>query len=168
MVIAAYADSAADFAKLFGLLLLTGIGVPSVYIVQGVLRGSITDLHLKMRTQRFIPLALAVASSLVLTLIYAWLGVPHELVVMAATMTITLAVFAVITLYWKISFHVAVFTAGVFAMGELLSWEWLWCLLFLPVIIWARIKRRRHDIWQTSAAAVIAAAVVLGTMQIQL
>lgn len=168
VVIVAYADSATDFAKLFGLLLLTTIGVPSLYIVQGVLRGKITDLHLKMRTQRFIPLVLAVVSSILLTILYGWLDAPQELVAMAATMAVTLALFTVITLYWKISFHVAVFTAGVCVMGELLSWDWLWGLVLLPAIIWARLKRRRHDIWQTSAAALVAAIAVLGTMEILL
>lgn len=164
IVITVYADSFADFARLFGLLLLTAIGVPSLYILYGVWKGSITDLHIKVRAQRFIPLTLAVVSSLFLTVLYLWLGAPHELVVMAAIMTAVGAIFTVITLYWKISFHVAVFTAGAFVMGGLVSWEWLWFLVFLPAIIWARLKRRRHDIWQALAAIAVAASTVLGMM----
>lgn len=164
VVITEYASSATDFAKLFGLLLLTAVGVPSLYILHGVWKGSITDVHLKVRAQRFIPLSLAIASSLLLAFLYQWLDAPRELVVTAIIMTSVGVVFTAITLFWKISFHVAIFTAGVLILGGLVGWEWLWGFVFLPAIIWARLKRRRHDIWQALAAIAVAASTVFGMM----
>jgi hypothetical protein len=70
-------------------------------------------------------------------------------------------VFLAITYFWKISFHAAVYAGGVMMVAGLLGWKWLALEMFLPLIIWARLKRHRHSVWQAIGAVAIITASVL-------
>lgn len=161
IVIGVYSVSMGLFLQWFGLYILAAIVPPVLYVVYGVRSGSITDVHIKVRTQRFVPFVLATVSSALLALLYVWFDAPRELVIMALIMSVAALFFTVITLFWKISLHAGVFAAGAVIMGGLLGWGWLWSLALLPAVIWARVKRRRHTLGQALAGVGLAAAVVL-------
>ncbi len=66
----------------------------------------------------------------------------------------------VVTFFWKISVHLAAFTLGVLMLNILFGWQWWWLFLLVPVLMWARIVRKKHTLMQTVAGTVLTLVVV--------
>lgn len=60
-----------------------------------------------------------------------------------------------ITLYWKISVHLANYTAVAFIAIVLFGWQWWPLLIVIPVLAWARVRRKKHTWLQTIAGTVL-------------
>jgi hypothetical protein len=139
------------------------VGVPLAYILGGVRRGSITDVHVAVREQRLGPFLAAIIGALLATLGLLLAGAPAPLVLMAAAVAANGVLFAWISRYWKISIHPSVLAGCVVGLGMLVSPEWLWLNLALPLVMWARVRRQRHN-WAQGLAAVALAALTTGVM----
>lgn len=134
------------------LLILTGI--PLAYILIGIRRGWVSDMELSKREQR--PRFILVSfSSDLLGLLILWLGgAPHQIWVLALIYAMLGLTMFTISNYWKISLHMvgvsgfSVLLIAIFGPG---AW---WTLLSLPLVAWARLQRRKHDISQLVAGAV--------------
>ncbi len=144
------------------LLILTGI--PLAYILIGIKRGWVSDLELSNREQR--PRFILVSfSSDLLGLLILWVGgAPHQIWVLALIYASLGLTMFTISNYWKISLHmvsVSGFSVLLIAIFGPSAW---WTLLSLPLVAWARLQRRKHDVWQLLAGAVggaVITAVVL-------
>lgn len=156
--------SAVGFLGWYVLFILLAIGVPLAYVVWGVKTGRITDLHVMIREQRLAPLLLATAGAAALSVIYQLLGAPHELFVMALILTVNGLIFTPVSHSWKISIHASSYAGSVLIVAGLVSWAWLLLWLLLPAVIWARIKRDRHSLWQGLAAVMVASVSVLAML----
>jgi hypothetical protein len=67
-----------------------------------------------------------------------------------------------ITTYWKISMHVSVLSATVLAALLLIPDVQRWQLLLLiPALMWARVTRGRHSIWQGIGGCAVASIITL-------
>lgn len=58
---------------------------------------------------------------------------------------------AVITEFWKISFHASINTIGAMVMSYLLSNQLIWLYLTIPIVFWSRLILKRHTLWQLLA-----------------
>ena len=132
------------------------IALPFTWILTGVRRGKFTDMHVMLREQRSEPFVVATVGAIVLSGIYSAMGAPHAIFVMAVNLAINGLLFGVLTQYWKASMHAASFAAGVLIASLLIDVRLLALAALLPLIIWARITRKRHDLSQTVGAVVIA------------
>ena len=66
-------------------------------------------------------------------------------------------IFGAITQVWKISFHTGVFTGCVTVLVLILhDARFAWLFLLVPLIAWARVRRKRHTLVQTVVGALIA------------
>lgn len=152
------------------LTLLIVTGIPLAYLLVGRKRGWVSDIELSRREERprFILVSL---SSDVLALAVLWLGRgPHLMILIILTYFCLAVVMFSISSFWKISMHMAgvggFSTALVFVFG----WPALLAFLSLPLVAWARLHRRKHNIPQliSGALAGIAVAILvfgwLGTM----
>ncbi len=54
-----------------------------------------------------------------------------------------------VTFVWKVSIHLAAFAAVVFLLNVLFGWHWWPLFLLMPVLMWARIVRKKHTFMQT-------------------
>lgn len=104
----------------------------------------LTDMHVRLRSQRLVPFAAAlVSASAGMALLYV-LRAPAQLVALAAVYVANGVILALISLHWKISVHAAVYTAGVMSLWALGYVPALWALALLPLVLWARVRRHRH------------------------
>ncbi|MGW5901453.1 hypothetical protein ACWFQ6_06725 [Streptomyces althioticus] len=139
-------------------------GLPIAYIVAGVRRGRWTDKHLKVRSQRWIPLFVTLGSVLVGTGLLLALDAPREVVALVAGLVLTMAVM----IWWKVSVHTAV-ASGV-AVVITVAYGWWAALLFLGVaaVGWSRVSLRDHTTAQVIAGTILggtAAAVVFAGLR---
>ncbi|WP_396027505.1 phosphoesterase PA-phosphatase [Actinoplanes sp. TBRC 11911] len=134
-------------------------GIPMAYVVRGVRRGRLGDHHIPDRKLRRGPLLFGAASSLVGTALLAVLGAPRELVALLAAGLTGLFVFAVVTLFWKMSFHTGV-AAGTVAVLIAVYGPWAWLAApLVPLIGWSRLRLSAHTAPQVIAGALVGAAV---------
>ncbi len=153
---AATALEAAQWAALA--ILFTSV-LPFAFILFGVRRQRLSDHHVGVREQRPLPLLVALASVLVGLVLLARSGAPADVVALVGAGLAGLVVAIVITLFWKISIHVAVAAGTVVVL----------CLLFGPALLvlaplialsaWARVELRDHTPAQVAAGAAVGAAV---------
>ena len=143
------------------LMLVIVTGIPLTYLLIGRKRGWVSDLELSRREERprFILVSL---SSDVLALVVLWLGNgPHLLRLIILTYFCLAIVMFSISSFWKISMHMAgvggFSTALVFVFGV----PALWAFLSLPLVAWARLHRRKHDIPQLIAGALAGALITI-------
>lgn len=139
-------------------------GIPFIYIALGTRTGRITDIHVMRREQRSGPFILSLVSSSAGSAILYCVGAPLPLVVLGVAIVANGIVFALITMRWKISMHLSVFTASVMAAAVLIDGRSLWLLALLPAVVWARARRTRHSVSQGIAAVLVSAAVTLGVL----
>ncbi|MGB9641050.1 MAG: hypothetical protein ACPL4H_09075 [Anaerolineales bacterium] len=141
------------------LLYLVVTGIPLTYLLIGKKLGWVSDLELTRREERprFILVSL---SSDILALILLWIGNgPHLLWLIILTYFCLAMVMFSISSFWKISMHMAgvggFSTALVFVFGAAAAWAFL----SLPLVAWARLRRRKHTPAQLIAGAMVGCAV---------
>ncbi|HUD20597.1 MAG TPA: hypothetical protein VMQ44_00840 [Candidatus Saccharimonadales bacterium] len=145
------------------LFLILTVATPVVYVLVSYKRGKISDIHVAVKEQREKPFIVSTLGAAVLFITYYYF-VP-QLAHLAEALVLSGVVFALVTKYWKVSVHAAAFTGGVMIVSFV--WgnpNWLWPLLLLPVIIWARVVRERHNVAQSIAAAVLVGLCVFLTV----
>ncbi|MET8330001.1 phosphatase PAP2 family protein [Streptomyces sp. NPDC005181] len=143
-------------------------GIPFAIILFGVKRGSWTDKHVKVRSQRAVPLTATMISVLVGILIQVVFDAPRELFALVIAMLVGLAATMVVTVWWKVSVHTAV-AGGVATILTLAFGPPLAALaLIVAAIGWSRVQLRDHTVAQTIVGALlggVAAAVTFGLLR---
>jgi hypothetical protein len=121
--------------------------------------GGVTDLHVALRRQRSAPFLAAIASvACGMVVLYA-LHAPRPLLALGVVFLANALPLTLLSLRWKMSAHTAVYTAGVFAVALLGHPEALWALALVPVILWARVYRKRHTLGQGLVPVVMTAVL---------
>ncbi|MFC5074128.1 phosphatase PAP2 family protein [Kitasatospora cinereorecta] len=143
-------------------------GIPFAIILFGVKRGSWTDKHVKVRSQRAVPLTATMVSVLVGILIQVVFDAPRELFALVIAMLVGLAATMAVTVWWKVSVHTAV-AGGVATILTLTFGPPLAALaLVVAAIGWSRVQLRDHTVAQTIVGALlggVAAAVTFGLLR---
>ena len=111
-------------------------------------QGTISDIYIKSRSERFWPNLSLVLGSLLGWLFMTYTEAPTFLVLFAVVVLIQAITSFFITIYWKISMHCAgaatLMTVALFVMGTPVP------LILLPFLIaWSRIYLNRHTPAQT-------------------
>jgi hypothetical protein len=139
--------------------------LPALYVVAGVVRGKITDVHVMERGQRTGPFLVAILGGFIAAYILFYLHAPKSVWGLSLLTSVNGLVISIITAFTKISVHVSVLAAtvlgAVFFHPELNPW---WLLWLIPVLIWSRQKRGRHSVWQGISGAVVASIVTAATL----
>lgn len=142
-----------------GIAVLTGAVLPFLIVYALWRKHRLTDIHVRLRGQRTVPfMAALVSGSAGMALLYA-VQAPVELVALAAVYLANGLILTLISLRWKISVHAAVFTAGVMSLWALGYMPALWALALLPLVMWARVRRRRHTWLQGLVPVALSLAV---------
>ncbi|TPN20602.1 phosphatase PAP2 family protein [Mesorhizobium sp. B2-3-3] len=143
-------------------------GIPFAIILFGVKRGSWTDKHVKVRSQRAVPLTATMVSVLVGILIQVVFDAPREIFALVIAMLVGLAATMAVTVWWKVSVHTAV-AGGVATILTLAFGPPLAALaLVVAAIGWSRVQLRDHTVAQTIVGALlggVAAAVTFGLLR---
>ena len=153
-----------------GIVVLFVTVLPALSIAVMVRFSKVSDLHLRNREDRFLPLCCTLISMIVGTLLLHRLGAAREIVWAGVAYITNSLIFSAITPLWKISFHSSVATGCVTVLVMLVNPLFGWLFLLVPLISWARVYRKRHTLLQTVVGALLAVgntAIVLYIVQLQ-
>ena len=156
------ADSTQQAMTWAGLYILLVCIAPIIYIAWMVKRGSITDIHMKVRQQRLRPFIVSMLTTGIAWFILRLMGAPGMMPTLALFSLIQLAVMALITLAWQISIHAISISGATVALAVIFGS--IPALLSAPTILIvgaARIKLKRHTPAQVIAGTVVGMIVPL-------
>lgn len=158
----AFRDAKSDgqaltWALVYGVLVCL---LPLLFVAWMVKRGTISDLHMEVRTQRLRPFAVSIICTTIAWWTLRFMGAPSIIPQFALFSLAQIAVMAAITLVWQISMHAMSITSAVVA--ALTFFGLIPALILLPLIILvgvARLKLKRHTVAQVIAGVVVGALV---------
>lgn len=136
--------------------------LPMLYVVWMVQRGSITDLHMRVRHERLRPFVVSLTCTLLAWWALVTMDAPPIVPLFALFSLVQIAVMAGITLVWQISMHAMSISGAVVAAGAFFGM--LPALAVLPLVVLvgtARLRLRRHTVAQVVAGAAVGALVPL-------
>ena len=134
--------------------LLAG-GVPYGFVIHAVLRRGLSDIHIRTRQDRYIPILVALLAMGLCVLILILGSAPRVLVALLAALLSTIVVGGVITLRWQISGHAAA-AAGSVGICALCFGPRVLALSPVVVLICAaRLTLRDHTLWQLAAGTAL-------------
>lgn len=134
--------------------------LPIIYIALMVKRGSITDIHMRVRQQRIRPFMVSIVCTAIAWLVLRTMGAPSVVPLFAMLSLIQLAVMAAITLVWQISIHAVSITGVTIATAVLFGL--VPALFTVPLIVLvgaARLKLQRHTLAQVVVGTLVGATV---------
>lgn len=153
---AKFSTSNADFLKFLGITVFFSTVVPFLNAYIAVKLKLITDIHVADLKQRKEPFIVGLISMAMGTGTLYLVKAPVEFVHLGIVMTFTGMIFFFISLYWKISMHLASMTGMITALAILVDVRYGLALFLLPALIWARIHRKRHSFYQGLAGILLA------------
>lgn len=157
LVIARYSENMSDFWLYTGIAFLFSTVIPFGNVYIAVKRKKITDIHVAVREERVEPFIVCLLSILAGTYLLYRMGAPREIVVLGIVMGLNGAIFFLITLFWKISMHSSILAAVLVSLMILVDPDYAVGFVMFPILIWARMRRQRHNIYQGMAATILAA-----------
>ncbi|MEU4618866.1 phosphoesterase PA-phosphatase [Actinoplanes sp. NPDC023801] len=137
--------------------------IPLGYVLHGVRKGHLTNHHIPERAARRIPLLFGTASLVAGLLLLLALGAPREVLALLTTGGVGLAIFALVTHWWKMSIHAGVASGTVAALTVIYG---AIALAGVPLVLlgcWARVRLTAHTPAQVVVGALVG-AVIAGTV----
>jgi membrane-associated phospholipid phosphatase len=133
--------------------------VPYGMILLGVRRGTLSDRHIGVRSQRTRPLTLGLLSVLAGLTLLLVLGAPRELVALVVASFAGGAVGTAINHFWKMSVHASVAAGSAVVLVLVFGPPLLAAWLVVAAVGWSRVRLRDHTTAQVLTGTVIGAAI---------
>jgi membrane-associated phospholipid phosphatase len=145
-------------ALLFFVLGILFVSVfPTLFVLFLAHRGRVSDPDLPKREERFFPYLVIVGMYGVLFILFFFFSAPSPLLAITLCYVVVTFAGAIISLFWKISLHLAGIAGPVTAISLLLHPLWgLLYLLLLP-LGWARIYLKKHTPSQAVLGSLLSA-----------
>ncbi len=137
------------------------VGIPTGYVLLLVRKGKVSDFHIPIRRQRIRPMILMVGMAL---LSFGLLLTLHPPTIFLGLVLIGLGqllLLFLITLKWKISGH-ALAASSFCSLCTVVVGASAWLtFLLVPVVVWSRLRLRRHTFMQTAAGTALGLSMIL-------
>lgn len=131
--------------------------LPILFILILFRLGRVSNLNLEVKEQRTLPLLFAIGAACIGLGIFYVIAAPREIIWAGLAYIANGIIFGAITQFWKISFHTGVYTGCVTVLVLILpDAGFAWLFLLVPLIAWARVRRKRHTLVQTVVGVLIA------------
>ncbi len=154
-----YADSLREFLPWILISLFFIAIIPASYIFWLVEKKRVSDIHLSNHKDRKIPFLISASSALMGVIILYFCGAATPILAVTLAYALNVTILFIITLFWKISIHSALFANLIFVCIVLFGDKY-WPLFFLWIpLAWARVHRRKHTPEQVLFGALIAICV---------
>lgn len=136
--------------------------LPVLYIAWMVRRGSISDIHMRLREERLRPFLVSMFCTGLAWGALRLMGAPSVVPLVAIVTLAQLMAMAAITLVWQISIHAMSITSAVVATGLLFGvGPALVVFPLVPLVGAARLKLNRHTPAQVVAGTLVGALVTV-------
>jgi hypothetical protein len=139
--------------------------LPFLFVFVLVRLGVVEGMHIVVREQRAGPLLFMLACGFCGTLVLYRIGAARALILLGVSYFMVGVVFTLITLFWKISFHSGVLATSIVSLALVVSVKLLFLILLVPLLVWARIYRKRHTLLQNVVAVSIAIGITVVIFQ---
>jgi len=136
------------YLYLFTLFVFFSI-VPGVMVFSLKRQGKITDYDISNRSQRAVPLAIAVVAYLIGYLILEYMNAPRIISGLLIFYAMNTLLLMLVTFKWKISVHLSSFTAPLAVLFIQFGAVALWPLFLTPLLMWSRVFLKAHTLMQT-------------------
>lgn len=154
LMVAIFAGTSVIWGSI-SVFLLVGIGLPTLYVFWLVKKKKVSDFHIPIRSQRIRPMVFMLVTTVVSLFLLIGLHTPRFVMILSLAAFGQLIIIFVITLKWKISGHAA-------AVSTFSALCWLFygslagfAFILIPIVIWARLRLKRHTPLQTLAGTVL-------------
>ncbi len=142
----------------WGLLAVLFVALmPISYVIREARRRKVTDHHVRLREQRPRLMVIGIAFVLVGLVLLVVLDAPQGLIALVGAMVGGLGSSILVTLFWKISIHVAVVSGAVTILILVFGPAMLLLAPLVALVAWARIDLQDHTPAQTIAGALLGA-----------
>jgi membrane-associated phospholipid phosphatase len=136
--------------------------LPALFIYWMVRRGSITDIHMKVRRERFLPFLVSMLCAALTWGIMQLIGASPAMPMMSAFTLAHLTVMALITLVWQISMHAMSISGAMVATGIVFGlFPALIIAPLIPLVGTARLQLERHTLAQVIAGTLVGALITI-------
>jgi hypothetical protein len=136
--------------------------LPSAYVGVMVLTGSITDLHMRVRAQRYRPFIFSIITTVIALFALRAAGAPPFMLVFTLITLVQIVVMLSITLYWQISMHMMSVTSAMLALGALYGLSGLLVSApMIPLVGAARYALKRHTLAQLIAGSLLGGGLTM-------
>lgn len=145
---------------LLPLLLFFSAILPVIFLTYGMRVGLIADWETTDRSQRH-GLNLVCLLGIALDLVLIFLFGNGLLIRLFLIFLVLMAFYTLITFFWKISGHLTANTAFFWVINFFFGWRFWWLVLLLPLVGWARIIRKKHDLGQVLGGILLSTVIIL-------
>lgn len=137
-----------------------GVLLPLSFLFYGLRHGFISDWETTKRNERH---SLNFVCLFVTLLILALVGLFGDqfLLRVFVIFLALMAIYTLITFFWKISGHMTANTAFILTLNLFFDWQFWYLIFLLPLVAWARLVRNKHDICQILGGVFLATLVIL-------
>ncbi len=126
-------------------LLLIDALAPAAFLVWGLVCKKFSDWDMTRREERWSIYVFTVIMHL-FGVVYAFMLGKEELSEILFVFWLVALVFAITTMFWKISVHAGVNGAAVAFFNHFWGWQnYWWLLIVLLIVLWARVKIHKHS-----------------------
>jgi hypothetical protein len=145
---------------IFPTVLFLQVIIPVSYIVFAPKLGWTEKWDMEKIEERKPFLVMLLVLSLISFLIIYLFG-NQKLFNLSLTFLLLLVVILAISRYWKVSLHTSLNTAASIIINFLFNWRVPFLYIIIPIIFWARVKLRKHDMPQLVTGILVSGAVLL-------
>ena len=133
----------------------------ALYILAGMKIGFFTNFDISKREQRIyvFPVIIVAGISYLVSLIV--FNGPRSLFFAIIYFIISVAILALVTLKIKASVHVGGLTAALISAVYFFNSNYLYLLLLIPIMAWARIAEKRHTLKETVVGFILGLLLAL-------
>ncbi len=131
------------------------IFAPLIFFIVSLKLGWISDIDLSNRKERPAFLAVFITTLLIANVVLYMFNVPEKFLVYALSGLVVTVTTAIITLFWKISYHTTVTTSVVTAIVILGGLKFAWLFLLIIPVAWSRVALKKHTFWQVVFGALV-------------
>jgi len=159
----AYSQNLTQFLPWMGTFFLFAILIPGIYVLWLIEIGKISDIHISDQNERKIPFIVAGVSSLIGVVLLVVLQAARPVIMIAVAYAVNAMMVAIITQFWKISIHTALFSSVATIAVIVFGPRFVWLYLLLLPLSWSRVHRHRHSLLQVVAGALLAFVLTTAT-----
>ncbi len=168
MLIILFAKAGLTLEKDLAFIILTVfllVVIPLGYILFLFSRKKVHDLDITIRRERLRPLFVIFLCSFMAIIVATFFKETAVLKFLTLTLILLVANSAV-TLFWKISLHMAMNTIFVLYVNYLFDNKFLILLFFIPFIFWSRLVLKKHSAAQLVAGFFLNGGIILLSLQL--
>lgn len=148
IVLIGYRDEPRHVAWLAVLFLAATIA--PMFLIYGLKKiGKVSDYNISFREQRFLPLFVLVGLNLIGYELMLQLDSPPFLSGILFFNAVNTVVILLVTLQWKVSIHLFSLTSSIALLVLFFGPQFLWLLVFMPLLMWSRMHLKAHNFMQT-------------------